>query len=62
MEMQQMKAQARDERARKAMDRNKYLNEKQINEENAKLIEELKKQLRIVQVSMFDDKEISRFS
>ena len=62
MEMQQMKAQARDERARKAMDRNKYLNEKQINEENAKLIEELKKQLGIVQVSMFDDKEISRLS
>ena len=50
MEMQQMKGQARDERQRKAMERNRYLNEKQINEDNAKLIDELKKQLGIVQV------------
>ena len=52
MEMQQMKGQARDERQRKAMERNRYLNEKQINDDNAKLIEELKKQLGIVQVGM----------
>ena len=50
MEMQQMKAQAREEKARKAMERNRYLKEKQMHEDSVKANDELKKQLGLAQV------------
>ena len=51
MEMQQMKAQAREEKARKNMERNRYLKEKQMHEDSAKANDELKKQLALAQVA-----------
>ena len=55
IEMQQMKAQAREEKARKAMERNRYLKEKQLREDGAKANEELKKQLGLAQVRYFSN-------
>jgi len=49
MEMQQMKAQAREEKARKAIERNRYLKEKSSHEETLTANQELKNQLAIVQ-------------